>query len=157
MHAIHRHAIAEVIGDDKSVAEFDEHAFEREAIGGCFGIGTHGIMANENHTFRFTPLGKHDFAGQGDQIDIAIDTGVGADDLDDFVLVAVFEQFLNDSSSGHAAGLRFLESIGGTVFYGFVILRDGGSIRQITAVRQTFAKVGLRNADDFKLQIFSGI
>ena len=63
-------------------------------------------MANENHTFRFTSLGKHDFAGQGDQIDIAIDTGVGADDLDDFVLVAVFEQFLNDSSSGHAAGLR---------------------------------------------------
>ena len=106
MHLIGRDAISLIIRYYESVSEFNKDPFEGEAVGGCLGIRTDGIVADQDHAFGFLVTGKHDLTGERDRVPVDIDALVGTDDLDDLVLVAVLQQLLIDSSTGDAAGLE---------------------------------------------------
>ena len=51
MYLVCRDTISAVVRQDKTVSEFDEYAFEGEAVTGRLGIGTDGIVADENEPF----------------------------------------------------------------------------------------------------------
>ena len=104
VYLINRDAVAEVVGDDESVTLFDEDTFEREAVRRCFGIGSDGVVADEDESFGSPVLRQDDFAGEGDIVPVTIEAGVGPDDLDGGVLVAIFEYLLHDSRSCDTTG-----------------------------------------------------
>ena len=105
MYLVGCDAVPSVIRNNQSVAQFDEHAFKREAVRRCFGIGADGVMADENHALGLATFRQHDFAGQCYRIPVSVGTGISADDFNHFVLVSVFQQLLHDSRTGDATGL----------------------------------------------------
>ena len=116
VYLVSRDTITHVIGNNQSVAQFDEHSFEREAVTRSLRIAAYRIMADENKTFRLAALWQHDFSGKGNLFSITIEARVGADNLYHFVLVAVLEQFLYNSRTGYAACLaRTVIRTGGLV------------------------------------------
>ena len=142
--------VTEIVGDDESVALLDEDALEGEAVRRCFGIGADGVMADKDESFGFAGLGQNDLTGQADGIPVTVDAGVGADDLDHFLLIAVLEQLLNDGGRRDTRGL--LDLIG-TFFFGCKIV-DGRAVRHVAVVGQTLRKVRLSLADHLEGHVF---
>ena len=141
--------VTEVIGDDEPVALLDEDALQGEAVRRRFGIGADCIMADKDESFGFAGFGQNDLTGQADGIPVAVDAGVGADDLEHFLLVAVLEQLLDDG--GRCDAGRLLDLMG-TFFC--CIFVDGRTVRQVAVVRQTLRKVRLSLTDHLEGHVF---
>ena len=154
-------AVAFVIGDDESVAHLDQYRLEREAVRRCFGIGGDGVVTDEDETLGLVGLGQDHFSGEDDRVPLTIDAGVGADDLDGVVLVAPFEQTLQDRCAVGAVGFTgslhhsIIErrSLAHFIILYPVPLIDGCSAGQVTIGRQTLTEVRLMLADDLELQV----
>ncbi len=95
-------------------------------------------------------LGKHYFARKGDWVALDVDAWVGADDLDDFVLVAPFEQFLQDSRAGRTC--RTADGSFTILTILTIVFIRRRAVRQVAVVWQPLRQIRLVLTDDAELK-----